>query len=183
MGATLVAEPARLARRRASGGLGMRSIPEYDADLHGPARKMRDARRTFVRMPNRDDHNHRDRLARIAHQAMLDRGLLPDYSAREMAEVTAIPGPARPTPAEAVQDLRGLLWCSIDNDDSQDLDQLTDRRADGRRPRPRPGGDRGRRRLGATGLRDRRPRGAQHDLGVHRRRASSRCCRSACPRI
>ena len=63
-------------------------------------------------------------LRRIAHQAMLDHGLEPDFPAAAVAQTSAI---TQPTVAEGVQarDLRGLLWASIDNDDSLDLDQLS----------------------------------------------------------
>jgi VacB/RNase II family 3'-5' exoribonuclease len=65
-----------------------------------------------------------DDLKRIAHQAMLDRGLLPDFATAILTQVSAISAPA--TAADpSVRDLRGLLWASIDNDDSQDLDQLS----------------------------------------------------------
>ncbi len=64
------------------------------------------------------------RLSRIAHQVMRDRGLLPTYSADVMAEVTALNAPATASPLE-LRDLRELLWASIDNDDSRDLDQLS----------------------------------------------------------
>ena len=66
----------------------------------------------------------RSDLQRIAHRAMLDRGLVPDFSAAEMAEARGLDpgiGPLDPK----TRDLRGLLWASIDNDDSRDLDQLT----------------------------------------------------------
>src|SRR5213075_1825129 len=62
-------------------------------------------------------------LVRIARNAMLSRGLIPDFDAAEIAETAAITGPA-PTPT-SVRDLRSLLWCSIDNDTSRDLDQLS----------------------------------------------------------
>ena len=60
----------------------------------------------------------------IARRAMLDRGLLPDFDATVLAELGAISGPAT-TQIPSVRDLRGLLWASIDNDDSLDLDQLS----------------------------------------------------------
>ncbi len=74
-------------------------------------------------MPN-TQYRHRSILRDIAHAAMLDKGLQPDFSAEALAECQAIAGPA--TSADAsVRDLSALLWCSIDNDDSRDLDQLT----------------------------------------------------------
>jgi VacB/RNase II family 3'-5' exoribonuclease len=75
-------------------------------------------------MTNRDDRQHRSILQRIAHRAMLERGLVPDFPVQALAELDGIHGPA--TRAEdSTRDLRNLLWCSIDNDDSRDLDQLT----------------------------------------------------------
>ena len=66
----------------------------------------------------------RSDLQRIAHRAMLERGLVPEFSAAEMAEARGLdPGIGRVDPT--VRDLRGLSWASIDNDDSRDLDQLT----------------------------------------------------------
>ncbi len=75
-------------------------------------------------MPNNHDQKHRSILQRIARRAMLERGLLPDFTARALAELDAIHGPAARTD-KSTRDLRDLLWCSIDNDDSRDLDQLT----------------------------------------------------------
>ena len=66
----------------------------------------------------------RSDLQRIAHQAMLDRGLLADFSAAETAEAQALDAGVGPLDAR-IRDQRGLLWASIDNDDSRDLDQLT----------------------------------------------------------
>jgi len=63
-------------------------------------------------------------LLRVARQAMVDRGLEPDFPPAVLAEVQSLP-PTPPTTADDARDLRGLLWCSIDNDDSRDLDQLT----------------------------------------------------------
>ena len=55
---------------------------------------------------------------------MRERGLQPEMPSDAMAEVARLTG-APTTPDEPVRDLRQLLWCSIDNDDSRDLDQLS----------------------------------------------------------
>jgi exoribonuclease-2 len=55
---------------------------------------------------------------------MLQRGLLPDFSAEVVAETDSIANAAAASDP-SLKDLRGLLWASIDNDDSLDLDQLT----------------------------------------------------------
>jgi VacB/RNase II family 3'-5' exoribonuclease len=75
-------------------------------------------------MTNTDDRKHRSILQEIAHRAMLERGLSPDFPVQALAELDKILGPATRT-EESTRDLRKLLWCSIDNDDSRDLDQLT----------------------------------------------------------
>ncbi|MEI8366011.1 MAG: RNB domain-containing ribonuclease [Parachlamydiaceae bacterium] len=54
---------------------------------------------------------------------MLQRGLEPEFSNEELEQLSLINAPASPSPK--CIDLRSLLWCSIDNDDSRDLDQLT----------------------------------------------------------
>jgi VacB/RNase II family 3'-5' exoribonuclease len=66
----------------------------------------------------------RDRLKNLARQAMLQRGLLPDFSGAAVAESNAIARAATAAGA-SFRDLRSLLWASIDNDDSRDLDQLS----------------------------------------------------------
>jgi len=71
-----------------------------------------------------DDKKHRSILQRIAYRAMLQRGLLPDFPGEVSAELSGIRAPAAIND-DKVRDLRGLLWASIDNDDSRDLDQLT----------------------------------------------------------
>jgi VacB/RNase II family 3'-5' exoribonuclease len=62
-----------------------------------------------------------DLLKRVARQAMLDRGLLPEFSAAALDQARSITAPAVPQ----IRDLRSLLWASIDNDESRDLDQLS----------------------------------------------------------
>jgi len=71
-----------------------------------------------------DDRQHRSILRTIAHRAMLERGLVPDFPFQALAELDAIRAPATRT-EESTRDLRSLIWCSIDNDDTRDLDQLT----------------------------------------------------------
>jgi exoribonuclease-2 len=63
-------------------------------------------------------------LVSLAHRAMLEQGLEPDFSPAANAQLQAISGPASDSGGQ-IRDLRGLLWCSIDNDDSRDLDQLS----------------------------------------------------------
>src|SRR5688572_4827777 len=70
------------------------------------------------------DRSDRARLRAIAFAAMRQRGLDPDFSAAAIAEVRALHRPPDAV-GEAIRDLRSLLWCSIDNDDSRDLDQLS----------------------------------------------------------
>lgn len=68
--------------------------------------------------------HHRADLIRIATQAMAERGLEPDFSARVERQLAEITGPSDDQGAD-IRDLTELPWCSIDNDDSRDLDQLT----------------------------------------------------------
>lgn len=63
-------------------------------------------------------------LARIAAKAMLDRGLSDEFSSAALAQLASFEK-LKPESAPDIQDLRHLLWCSIDNEESRDLDQLT----------------------------------------------------------
>jgi VacB/RNase II family 3'-5' exoribonuclease len=70
-------------------------------------------------------HDLRD----IARRVMIERGLQPEFPAAAIAETTALSEGAQTKDARnnnaSVRDLRDRLWCSIDNDDSRDLDQLS----------------------------------------------------------
>ena len=55
---------------------------------------------------------------------MVARGLAPGFTPAALAELDAIRIQATATDA-TTRDLRQQLWCSIDNDDSRDLDQLS----------------------------------------------------------
>ncbi len=72
----------------------------------------------------RNETLQREILEDIANRAMLERGLLPDFSPEAIRELDKIQAPAT-TEVETTLDLRNLLWASIDNDDSRDLDQLS----------------------------------------------------------
>jgi VacB/RNase II family 3'-5' exoribonuclease len=73
---------------------------------------------------SRPSAQNRKQLQAIARRVMTERGLQPDFSAEARAEVEAITKPAAES-SPGIRDLTGLLWCSIDNDDSRDLDQLS----------------------------------------------------------
>src|SRR3954471_16462128 len=75
-------------------------------------------------MTTPQDVRSRSTLTRIAHRAMIERGLEPDFSPSALAEINALHLP-NPASNRDTRCLRGFLWCSIDNDDSRDLDQLS----------------------------------------------------------
>lgn len=56
---------------------------------------------------------------------MLEKGMYPDFLQKAITELEKIKEPLLPFNRPGCHDLRNLLWCSIDNDDSLDLDQLT----------------------------------------------------------
>jgi len=74
---------------------------------------------------NQDNIQTRAILQDIAKRAMLQRGLLPDSTPAAVAELSRIKAPAKVSSAANARDLREMPWASIDNDDSEDLDQLT----------------------------------------------------------
>ncbi len=63
-------------------------------------------------------------LVAAAHQVMLERGFQPDFPQGTDTELAAIEAHPEPPAAPDAQDLRNLLWSSIDNDTSKDLDQI-----------------------------------------------------------
>lgn len=64
-------------------------------------------------------------LAAIAHQAMIDAGFVPDVPQSVLAELQALESKT-PTAVDgsSTRDLRSLLWSSIDDQKSRDLDQV-----------------------------------------------------------
>ncbi|MCM3876821.1 MAG: ribonuclease catalytic domain-containing protein, partial [Thermoanaerobaculia bacterium] len=65
---------------------------------------------------------HRSDLHEIARRAMREKGLVPDFPKGALEQLSRIEEPAK---EPGLKDLRDLLWASIDNDDSRDLDQLS----------------------------------------------------------
>jgi exoribonuclease-2 len=63
-------------------------------------------------------------LVASAHATMLEHGFHPDFPNGATSEVTAIQAQPGLPAAPGAQDLRNLLWSSIDNDTSKDLDQI-----------------------------------------------------------
>src|SRR6266542_743321 len=64
-----------------------------------------------------------------AHQAMLEAGFRPDFSAEVASEIQRLRQTEKDSPDKLKlglqpRDLRSLLWSSIDNDSSRDLDQV-----------------------------------------------------------
>ncbi len=68
--------------------------------------------------------NPRQWLAELAEAVMRERGLQPAFNAEALRQLEQIKGPSQESGA-GISDLTAMLWCSIDNDDSRDLDQLT----------------------------------------------------------
>lgn len=69
-------------------------------------------------MPGRDYN-----LSTIAEKVVEEAGFIPEFPLPVKQEAEALNAPAKPD--STIKDLRPLLWVSIDNDDSLDLDQLT----------------------------------------------------------
>src|SRR5438552_871160 len=63
-------------------------------------------------------------LRAAAHQEMLAEGFQPDFTPAINQHVKALQAGSFPAIENGVKDLRTLLWSSIDNDTSRDLDQI-----------------------------------------------------------
>jgi len=55
---------------------------------------------------------------------MIEHGFQPEFPAATAGELAAIEAHPEPPAVPGIQDLRSLLWSSIDNDTSKDLDQI-----------------------------------------------------------
>jgi exoribonuclease-2 len=68
------------------------------------------------------NRKHEQFLVEIANEAMIEHGLDPEFDGSVQRQLNEIHAPAF---EDDLRDMRDLPWCSIDNDDSRDLDQLT----------------------------------------------------------
>ncbi|MGA2849730.1 MAG: RNB domain-containing ribonuclease [Terracidiphilus sp.] len=73
-------------------------------------------------------------LVAAAHASMIEHGFQPEFPAGTDAQLAAIQAHPEPPSVPGLQDLSKLLWSSIDNDTSRDLDQIewAEQLADGR---------------------------------------------------
>ena len=118
-------------------------------------------------------------LVAAAHASMIEHGFQPDFPAGTDTELAAIKAQPDCPPADGLTDLRNLLWSSIDNDTSKDLDQIewAEQLPDGRI----------RVLVGVAdvdarvhkGTVDRQPRAERNHLGLHRRQGLSHAAHGA----
>ncbi len=83
---------------------------------------------------NQSGHPSHFNLVAAAHAAMIEHGFQPDFPAGTDKELAAIAAQNALPSGDGIEDLRALLWSSIDNDTSKDLDQIewAERLPDGR---------------------------------------------------
>jgi VacB/RNase II family 3'-5' exoribonuclease len=74
-------------------------------------------------MTQNNTHPSQPNLREIARNTMIHEGFDPDFPASVKAELAKLDSVKSP-PAAQSRDLRKLLWSSIDNSDSKDLDQV-----------------------------------------------------------
>jgi VacB/RNase II family 3'-5' exoribonuclease len=76
-------------------------------------------------MAHNRSHSDRLDLAAIAHRAMIDAGFVPDLPQPVLQELRSAEAKAQTVIADSsLRDLRRLLWSSIDDSKSRDLDQV-----------------------------------------------------------
>lgn len=75
-------------------------------------------------MPKQTSHSNSIDLFAIAHQSMIEAGFQPDFGAPVKREVDFLTRNPPELSAPEVEDLRELLWSSIDDSKTRDLDQV-----------------------------------------------------------
>ncbi|HVU45747.1 MAG TPA: RNB domain-containing ribonuclease [Terracidiphilus sp.] len=74
--------------------------------------------------PHHNGHPYHFNLVAAAHASMIEHGFQPDFPAAAAAELASIQSHFDLPANHGIRDLRSLLWSSIDNDTSKDLDQI-----------------------------------------------------------
>jgi RNB domain len=117
------AEAEQLGPQRGAAGVGTDGLPFLSRVFRVVVLGIRPGRQIAPR-PIAIAQAARPRPDRPCRLASCSLPLLPDFSPAVLAETDAVASaPAETNPS--IRDLRGLLWSSIDNDDSRDLDQLS----------------------------------------------------------
>ncbi|MEP6820072.1 MAG: RNB domain-containing ribonuclease [bacterium] len=75
-------------------------------------------------MPRNASHSQSVDLFAIAHESMIEAGFVPDLPGGVVSEVHSIVAAPASARDKSVKDLRALLWSSIDDARSRDLDQV-----------------------------------------------------------
>lgn len=71
-----------------------------------------------------NDHADGNWLAQKARQTMIENGFEPEFPFDVLDQLNQIKNAGEPTIDDSIKDLRSLLWSSIDNASSRDLDQI-----------------------------------------------------------
>ena len=71
-----------------------------------------------------NDHGANNWLAQRAHQTMVENGFEPEFPEGVLDQLKQIENAGEPVVNASMKDLRSLLWSSIDNASSRDLDQI-----------------------------------------------------------
>lgn len=72
-----------------------------------------------------DNKSSNNNLQAAARQLMQEEGFRPDFSPQVIQQLADLKAhPPQVAPSKDIRDLRSLLWSSIDNDTSRDLDQI-----------------------------------------------------------
>jgi VacB/RNase II family 3'-5' exoribonuclease len=87
-------------------------------------RKLHEHHPKHEHLPEIHDSSRTYNLEQIAIGAMQAYGFEAEFPAPALDQAERLRETA-PDPSDGLKDLRELLWCSIDNDDSRDLDQVT----------------------------------------------------------
>src|ERR1700675_2613752 len=99
--------------------------PVFSARPRLPAPTGHGSLRAFLFGERMNDVRSQIDLQAVARQVMLEHGFDPDFPPQVQQQLASLKShPSVAAPSTVIRDLRGLLWSSIDNDTSRDLDQL-----------------------------------------------------------